>query len=395
MRFFDASRIAGDDIQTLVRNGEREGRDLDYKRDLPAPTNDGKKELLQDVTSFANATGGVIVFGVDESRDERGKPTGIPSQVFGLSGANLDSEMLRLGQWMRAGIEPRLPAHRFHVVDDIQPGPVLVLVIPRSWAGPHMVATADSRFYSRTSNGKYPLDVAEIRAAFLQREEIPARLRRFRDERLGLLIAGETPVQLQAGSRIVLHIVPLLAVEGRVPVDLAAWAKQSPLPLDGGLEGHHFNFDGHVACGVKAGDGHGSYVQLFRTGAIEAVSVHDYRAGGLPVMNIWHTEKLIVDGVKRYLPLLGTVGATTPVSISLSLVGARGCGLLASQNRPFLPRGVVTRDILTLPDASFESLDTDPPTGLRPVFDALWQTFGLPNSFCYDEAGNWDPNIKW
>lgn len=80
-----------------------------------------------------------------------------------------------------------------------------------------MVATADSRFYARTSAGKYALDVTEIRSAFLQGEELPARIRRFRDERLSAIAASETPVQLRAGGRVVLHLVPFAAL-GRGPV---------------------------------------------------------------------------------------------------------------------------------------------------------------------------------
>lgn len=42
---------------------------LDYKRDLPGDKDAEKKEFLADVTSFANAGGGDIVFGIVEDAD--------------------------------------------------------------------------------------------------------------------------------------------------------------------------------------------------------------------------------------------------------------------------------------------------------------------------------------
>lgn len=43
-----------------------ESRTLEYKRDLPDPKDrDSKREFLGDVTSFANAQGGDIVYGIE------------------------------------------------------------------------------------------------------------------------------------------------------------------------------------------------------------------------------------------------------------------------------------------------------------------------------------------
>jgi len=39
---------------------------LDYKRDVPGESDQDKKEFLADISSFANATGGDLIYGVDE-----------------------------------------------------------------------------------------------------------------------------------------------------------------------------------------------------------------------------------------------------------------------------------------------------------------------------------------
>lgn len=383
------------DVQALVSERIPESRYLDYKRDLPGRGSDAKKEFLADVTSFANAGGGAIVFGIAEEKDAAGKNTGIPEAVVGLTD-NIDAETLRLEQWLQTGVEPRLPAHRFHGVETTPGVEVLVLVIAQSWLGPHMVATADSRFYARNSAGKYPLDVAEIRSAFLQSEAVPDRFRRFRDERLGLIASAETPVKLRDGGKVVLHVVPLAQVGRAASVDMQAWAKQPPSSLDGSTWGAHFNADGHLGFVGNDERGFGGYLQLLRTGAVEAVIVYDQRIEGLSVMNIWHVEMQAVAGLKVYLPALERIGAEAPVSVALSLINVRGFGLLKSAMRGTGGRPVVARDVVALPDVLVERFDADPVAFMRPVFDALWQTFGVSRSLCYDDNGNWNPEgLRW
>lgn len=387
-------RITKEQVIALVAGKAREGRHLDYKRDLPAPGNDAKKEFLADVTSFANSGGGVIVFGVAEEKDAAGKNTGVPEAIVGIGSPNLDAEQLRLEQWLRTGVEPRLPAHRFHVVE-AEPGrDVLVLVIKQSWIGPHMVATADSRFYARTTAGKYPLDVAEIRTAFLQADELPARVRRFRDERLAVIASGEMPVQLRPGARIALHLIPVVALSRGHLADLQAWASLGPPAFGGALRGGQFNADGHV--GVD-GDQNGpkGYVQFFRSGAVEAVGVNDHQVSGLPVMNVWAWEVEIVDAFHRYTKAFGDIGIEGPIAVLLSLVGVRGHGLCPSPLRGKGGRPIVTKDVVTLPEIVVEEPSVAPPTTLRPLFDALWQTFGLPRSLAYGDDGIWTRDFRW
>ena len=210
------------DIEGLVSNEVREGRSLDYKRDLPGRNDAARKEFLQDVASFANAVGGYILFGVGERVDA----PGLPDSPLGLAVINADEEIRRLDQMVLNGIDPRVPGVRMRAIDGFADGPVLAVHIPRSWAAPHMVAlNRDSRFYSRTNAGKYPLDVREIGGAFLRRGELRHEIRRFRDERLGRIVADDTPVPLTGGPRIVLHVVSVASLDPEHRVDLAAWER--------------------------------------------------------------------------------------------------------------------------------------------------------------------------
>ena len=97
-------------IASLLTNQVREGRTLDYKDRLLIDDREKKKELLADVTAFANAAGGDIIYGIQERRDNS-KPTGIPESVSGLGNINRDAVLLRLGG--RPRISPDLSLDHF------------------------------------------------------------------------------------------------------------------------------------------------------------------------------------------------------------------------------------------------------------------------------------------
>jgi len=214
-------KITREDIEALVANEYREERRLDYKESLPGGTDKEKRESLADVSSFANAAGGLIIYGVSEKRDDKGQPTGIPGKALGLAGVNVDKVRLQLENSIRDGISPRIPGIRIEAVEGFPEGPVLLLSVPRGWAAPHMVTYKGvSRFYSRTSAGKHQLDVGEIRAAFELSAGLSIKLKDFRDERLGRITASDTPVELADSGKLVLHLLPLASFAGSVQVDL-------------------------------------------------------------------------------------------------------------------------------------------------------------------------------
>ena len=93
------------DIDALLANGVPEGRTIEYKLTLPGSTDQDKKEFLADISSFANAAGGDLLYGLDA---QKGVPTAIP----GLAIADSDAEIRRLEGIIRTGIDPRIPGVR-------------------------------------------------------------------------------------------------------------------------------------------------------------------------------------------------------------------------------------------------------------------------------------------
>jgi len=199
-------QITEEDLQALKDNSVSEGKTIEYKQSLPSKSDSGKKEFLADVSSFANASGGDLIYGVSESK-------GIITAIDGLEVDDVAQEISRLENIIRTGIQPRLTSVTISPPIPLENSKVaLIIRIPKSWISPHRVSfKGHDKFYSRNSNGKYPLDVTELRVAFNLSETITERIRNFRQGRISKIVANETPVPFYDNAKIVLHLIPIIS----------------------------------------------------------------------------------------------------------------------------------------------------------------------------------------
>jgi hypothetical protein len=105
------------DIESFVSAKGSESRTLDYKQQLPDSDPDKKREFLYDVSSFANAAGGDMVFGIADERDADGKSTGLPASVEGVNLPNVSDAIARLENLLRDGIMPRISGIEWKAVN--------------------------------------------------------------------------------------------------------------------------------------------------------------------------------------------------------------------------------------------------------------------------------------
>lgn len=388
--------IKKEDIDGLVSNEVSEGRTIEYKEKLPGNSDGDKIEFLADVSSIANASGGDLLFGVREKRDDNGKTTGIPEAADGLDQINADAEILRLENIIRDCIDRRITGIHIWPLNGFPKGPIIMLRIPKSWASPHMITFKGlSRFYSRNSAGKYQLDVTEIRSAFLLSETLPEKIRRFRDERLAKIIADETPVPLDPSPKMVLHLLPIAALDPTTRLDVIPLAQQttklSPIYAHGWS--HRYNFDGFLTYS-SYGDRSTcpTYLQIFRNGAIEAIEAsilsEEWKKNKIIPSLLYERE--LISALERYLVILRDLGLEPPIFVMLSLLGVKGY-LMGVDSLRFWsqPRDPIDRDALLLHDSIVEDYESKAADILRPAFDAVWQAAGWPRSMNYDENGKW------
>jgi hypothetical protein len=186
--------VGPDHIASLVDNKVSERKVLEYKERLPETSDGAKKEFLGDVSSFANSSGGDIIYGIQDRRDSAGKATGVPEAIVGLTGVNLSAEITRLESLIRDGIRPRVANLQIKDIDIQGKGSVVLLRIGRSWLKPHMVTYGGtSRFFARHATGKYQLDVQEIGQLFAEQRSVGEELRNWRSDRVARLLSDEAP----------------------------------------------------------------------------------------------------------------------------------------------------------------------------------------------------------
>lgn len=389
----DFEAIAKEDIEALVTNAVSERRTIEYKEKLPGGTDEEKKEFLADASSFANAGGGDLIYGIREKRNGNGKSMGIPDAAEGLAGRNADLEVRRLEDMLRAGLDPRIPAVRIKSLGGFPAGPVILLRIPKSWASPHMVSFKNSsRFFSRTSAGKHQLDVREIRASFIASNSLGERMSAFRSDRIGKVLTGETPVLLEPNPKVILHLLPISAFAESLTIDLKTVQAlpNSDFYLMGsqGSKTPRFNFDGYLLYDemrVPERPLCCSYVQLFRNGIIEAVWTNFVREQALLIGPL---ERELLKALPKHLKLQQKLGIESPLFVAISLVGAKNLVILTNdQIHCQLFSRPIDRDVLLTAEVSLEEAVSNLDYLLRPAFDTIWQAGGWPRSLGYDESG--------
>lgn len=384
--------IEESDLQALADDQVPESRTVDYKEHLPDDTYDGKKEFLADVSSFANAAGGHMIFGIKEE-------AGVPVELSGLQISNADAEILRLDNMVRDGIEPRVSGIGIRPVRLQDQKFAIVMRIPRSFALPHVVNFRKHwRFYSRNSAGKYPLDVLEVRAAFALSENITERIRNFHAGRLSKITAEETPVVLHEYPKVALHIIPFGAFDPTINLDLSPLARDveqgniAPRTLYTLAGRYRHNLDGFLLYGESPRSAKAdTYLQVFRNGSIEVVDSYLLRPrDGRRIIPSVRYEEGLLEAIPRFLAIQRQLGVEPPLFVMLSLLGVSGYTLT--------PRGAhlwedevvyIDRDTLLIPEVVLDSFNFDASKVMKPIFDAVWNAAGWPRSVNYDNSGNW------
>ena len=384
----EIDEVGPEHIAALVNEKVAERKILEYKEKLPDGTDGAKKEFLADVCSFANSSGGDVIFGVRDQRDANGRATGIPESILGLSGVNVAAERERLEAMIRDGIKPRIPGVQTKDLGIQGQGSLLLLRVRKSWIGPHMVTYGGtSRFYSRHSTGKYQLDVQEIGQAFAEQRSLGEQLRSWRTDRIARVLSGEAPVQLDGPSKLLLHFVPASALAGQqstalwpVPNEVRNLFRPSSLSSS---TAWRYNADGFLVYSLKGTEGCASYVQMFRNGCLEYgdgyilnVGNDRGRVGDIPSKAF---EEKLVAIFGNALLTLNRLGIGDPVYLSGALIGVQSMRLSRDGISFYDTDAQYTfdRPVIQTPEIQIDRGEQPPyRSTLLPIVDSIWQANG-------------------
>jgi hypothetical protein len=388
------SELNEEDLSSLIDDKVSEGKFIEYKQALPGTSDRDKKEFLADVSSFSNTAGGYIFYGISEEN-------GLPQEVLGLEGVDQDAQILRFENLLRDAITPRIPSVNIRAITIEGRGPVLAIHASRSWASPHMVSYAGgSRFYARNSAGKYQLDVFELRNAFTATSVESERIRQFRIDRIAKIVANETPVPVNVGPQMVLHLIPIGALDSRTPYDLKEFElipnREMLTPLYApNYNCFRFSFDGVLTYNrLSLEEPADSYLVLFRNGIIESCSNTLFSPDASPpCLNSVVFEEEIVISLGRYLRIQNKLEIEPPFFVLLSLFNVAGYNMPTRNSIAGFNINYIDRNDLIVPELLVEDNSLAPEAILKPVFDAVWNAAGLPQSPYYDADGNWNTRV--
>jgi hypothetical protein len=391
------------EIESLISQSVPESKQLEYKRQLPDTSDKGKREFLNDVSSFANALGGDMLFGISD-QDADGNSVGYANSILPIAAGKIDDAKLWLEEVVRNGIAPRLPIAVQEISGFGSEGNdcVLVLRIPNSFASPHVVTFKGGfRFFSRNSAGKYPLDITEVRSQFLATESQAERIREFKQDRIGRLLANDTTLQLSSPRLAVMHVFPLSAFLTNTNQSLSDLNQTFEFGPFGEQGSSRFNLDGRISfCQSASGDATmDSYCQLFFSGVVETVDA-DLVQGRSPTdsadfvgsVNSGRLEGQIFEAVEKYARGYMKLGIRGPIVVSFAFVNCEGIVLTTGSSRIVRGQNVrLDRPAAVFPDVVVEDLTDYTRADLRPLIDSLWNAFGFPRSLNFDGDGNWNP----
>lgn len=243
-------------IESLAQMRVREDHTLDFKRDLNLSARDDQAEFLKDVTSFANGSGGTLLYGVQEGE---GGDEGIIVGYPGLALDQPDATHRLVDDMLRQSVDERILGvlHRAVPRDD---GRYYYLVrIPGSPLAPHFVMLGKHRHkcFLRANTTTDTMGARQMKETALRTETALDRASALVANRRAALIERAAHAPEDGGlvdhptddsSQMILHVVPLFPVPGGFVISddriVDRLSRVVPFQWSSGLPDRRFTLDG-------------------------------------------------------------------------------------------------------------------------------------------------------
>lgn len=145
-------------LEQMIADGMEENLSLDYKRADSLAKTDGKRaEVTKDVSSFANSSGGVLIYGIKEFDDDARRH--LPERFDPVQRTEISREWL---DQVIQTIQPRIDGIIIHPVTVSEQDNTVcyVVEVPQSHTA-HMAR--DHRYYKRHNFNSLPMEDYEVR----------------------------------------------------------------------------------------------------------------------------------------------------------------------------------------------------------------------------------------
>lgn len=161
--------IDADAIDGFVRDGEQENLHLDFKTVVSPELkhSDDKKNFAKALSGFANANGGILVWGVVTEKNDENVDCATalnPIERLALFQSKLETNT---GQW----VDPQVMGvrHRIIFAEGAADKGYAISFIPESEGGPHM-SLQEYRYYTRSGDSFYKMTHSQVADRFFRKK---------------------------------------------------------------------------------------------------------------------------------------------------------------------------------------------------------------------------------
>lgn len=380
-------------LEALISENVPENRELEFKELININSDSEKKEFLFDVSSFANASGGSIIYGIKEFN-------GTAQSIVSIN-ENIDKLICKLENLLRDNVEPRIIGMLIYEVKSLNNESVIVIEIPKSWQGPHQVTfQRTNKFYSRNTAGKYLLNVYELKNEFLKYESIQQKITNWNIDRINAIESKNSFLEFQDHGKVLVNIVPLNAFDGysNQSYNLPLIYNRSISPLSSGAIDAVINFEGVLFLSQNQNGKYHSYLQVYKNGIIETATDYLLRPYEqkfeIPFFEAdspgMHFEQDLIRCMEEILKIHVSIELIQPYFVLISLIGMKDYGIGLPGKKSFV---TIKANTLQLQPIFIENRDIEVEKMLKPVFDQIWNIFGYTESINYDKNGSWRPPL--
>jgi hypothetical protein len=392
------AHVTLEDLQALI--GHVESDRLEFKSEAYERNDEDTREMLRDISSFANGAGGYLIVGVETEKTGEGDKA---TAIVGIE--NGDEEAERMLQSCLAAIEERITGLDRKVLLVSEGRQAVVIFIPRSTRAPHMITFKGLyQCWKRYGAQKQKMTIEEIREACLRTENIRRSLEDFIAERREKVLRqiGDKPHLFLTATPLVVKDEVIETGDERVrelmrkppdPQD-TDWTVGGPERVTPSLYGLVAEIEGWQRLELFR-NGHAEFRMIIDErwfcrerradrDAVERLVIYSYSLAEYP-LSFLHLVRAAAE----------QAGITEPVVVGMRLLNARGLGLLPYDPRGFDYRHPDPGDLsvwqddqhLEVPEMQFP-YPLDPGQAAKALVDGVYQAFGFEGCPVLDEQGN-------
>ena len=373
-----------DDIRSLVATGRVEGPTLEYKSAVYEANERGNREFLLDICSMANASGGLIVIGVSELRDNFG-PTGAPdpNAVLGIEIENAEQLLAAFEGRILDCIDQRLPIES-HAVRLTDGRVILLFRVPNSLLKPHRAYyQGRPNFPARRERQRYELSASEIKDLVMR---TASQLGVVEESVQGATWLGGVGATDQ-GPLLNIAIRPVFA--GNFSIDLRSEAVRNAFSgFDAtGLGRRTYEQASFSANGITRRVNPNQTLSLAHNGLLKlSMQLHAVLANNGRRFSALAADLYIRGLALGAGPLYQLAGLSEPAVLGASMAVAQGAvGVYEDHwDELAIPEGVHN-----FPTVLLDALGEAVGERVRPLCDLVHQSFGRPESPAFSPEGEW------